>query len=67
MAIEGILLPLAVPDEFHGKYFLCVSDEFLDWLVTVWDVVSCDLNKGRPSGYRQLLFVVTGTRVGTMV
>ena len=27
-AIEGILLPLAVPDEFHGKCFLCVSDDF---------------------------------------
>ena len=27
MAIEGILLPLAVANEFHGKCFLCVSDE----------------------------------------
>ena len=26
MAIDGILLPLAVSYEFHGKCFLCVSD-----------------------------------------
>ena len=30
MAIEGILLPLIVANEFHGKYFLCVSDEIGD-------------------------------------
>ena len=27
MVIEGVLLPLAVANEFHGKYFPCVSDE----------------------------------------
>ena len=27
IAIEGILLPLAVANEFHGKCFLCVSDD----------------------------------------
>ena len=25
MAIEGILLPMAVANEFHGKCFLCVQ------------------------------------------
>ena len=28
MAIEVILLPMAVANEFHGKSFLCVSDDF---------------------------------------
>ena len=28
LAIEGILLPFAMANEFHGKCFLCVSDYF---------------------------------------
>ena len=61
MAIEVILLPFAVANEFHGKCFLCVSDEFRDLAsgsgsmpvvtgtrvsITVWTAVNCDLDKG---------------------
>ena len=61
IAIEGILLPLAVANEFHGKCFLCVSSYFeigasgsgslpvvtgTSVGITVWTAVICDLDKG---------------------
>ena len=61
MAIEVILLPMAVANEFHGKCFPCVSAYFeigasgsgslpvvtgTSVGITVWAAVICDLDKG---------------------
>ena len=69
VAIDGILLLLTVPNEFHGKYFLCVSAYFeigasgsgslpvvtgTRVSIAVWTTTNCDKRRHLSMSYCQL-------------